>query len=64
MKSGTTLADDEDVSSMEHGGMVEGWRAPDTKLGREAVVRTLPEEPAFDPDRPARFEREAKPPHH
>ncbi|MSO83419.1 MAG: serine/threonine protein kinase, partial [Acidobacteria bacterium] len=35
-------------------------RARDTKLGREVAIKVLPEAFAFDPDRVARFEREAK----
>ena len=40
--------------------MGEVWRARDTKLGREVAIKTLPEEFGQDPERLARFEREAK----
>jgi serine/threonine-protein kinase len=36
------------------------WRATDTSLGRDVAVKVLPEAFARDPDRMARFEREAR----
>ncbi len=36
------------------------WRATDTSLGRDVAVKVLPEAFAGDPDRMARFEREAR----
>ena len=40
--------------------MGEVYRAKDTKLGREVAIKVLPAALAQDPDRLARFEREAK----
>ena len=42
------------------GGMGEVYQARDTRLGRSVAVNVLPDTFAQDPDRIARFEREAK----
>ncbi len=41
------------------GGMGEVYRATDSKLKREVAIKVLPDDLARDPDRLARFEREA-----
>jgi Tol biopolymer transport system component len=42
------------------GGMGEVYRAQDTKLGRDVAIKVLPSAFVSDPDRLARFEREAR----
>src|SRR5438876_6317264 len=48
------------VSPLGAGGMGEVYRARDRKLDRDVAIKILPEALAADPDRIARFEREAK----
>ena len=60
MSPGLSLAHYRITAKLGEGGMGEVWRATDTKLGREVAIKILPEALAADPDRMARFEREAK----
>jgi Tol biopolymer transport system component len=57
---GTKLAQYEIERLIGAGGMGEVYRARDTKLGRQVAIKVLPKDVALDPERTARFEREAQ----
>ncbi|MEE8368483.1 MAG: serine/threonine-protein kinase, partial [Thermoanaerobaculia bacterium] len=57
---GTKLSHYKVTAKLGVGGMGEVYRALDTKLDREVAIKVLPEEFTKDPERLARFEREAK----
>ncbi len=57
---GRTLAHYEITAMLGKGGMGEVYRATDTKLGRDVALKVLPRELSGDPERAARFEREAR----
>ena len=58
--SGHTLGGYHLEALLGAGGMGEVYRARDTKLGRDVAIKVLPRAMTGDPDRLARFEREAR----
>jgi Tol biopolymer transport system component len=60
MSPGLSVAHYRVVSKLGEGGMGAVYRAIDTKLSREVAIKILPETFAADPDRLARFKREAQ----
>ncbi len=60
LKSGQRLGSYEVTAAIGKGGMGEVFRAKDTKLGRDVAIKVLPAAFANEPERLARFEREAR----
>jgi Tol biopolymer transport system component len=60
LSAGARLGPHEIIALLGAGGMGEVYRARDTKLNRDVAVKVLPESFANDPDRLARFHREAQ----
>ena len=60
LQPGTTLGPYAVTAKIGAGGMGEVYRARDTKLDRDVALKVLPQAFTDDPDRLARFEREAK----
>ena len=60
LATGTRLGPYEIVSLLGAGGMGEVYRARDGKLNRDVALKILPDVFATDPDRLARFRREAQ----
>jgi len=57
---GSRLGPYEILAPIGSGGMGEVYRARDTRLKREVALKVLPDSFASDPDRMARFQREAE----
>ena len=60
LSPGTRLGPYEIQSALGAGGMGEVYRARDTKLGRDVALKILPDSFTHDPERLARFRREAQ----
>jgi hypothetical protein len=60
LPAGTLLGRYEIVALIGAGGMGEVYRARDVRLKRDVAIKVLPADLARDPDRIARFEREAR----
>ena len=60
LEVGTRLGHYDVTSLLGEGGMGQVWQATDTQLNREVALKILPDAFASDPDRLARFKREAQ----
>ena len=60
LASGFRIGAYEVVSAIGAGGMGEVYKARDTRLNRSVAIKVLPDLVATDPERAARFEREAQ----
>ena len=60
LTAGTRLGHYDVTALIGEGGMGQVWQATDTQLGRQVALKILPDAFASDPDRLARFQREAQ----
>jgi eukaryotic-like serine/threonine-protein kinase len=60
MRPGDRLGPYEVLAKLGEGGMGEVYKARDTRLDRTVAIKVLPAKISGDPDRRARFEREAR----
>ncbi len=60
LSAGTRLGHYDVTALIGEGGMGQVWQATDTELGRDVALKILPDAFAADPDRLARFHREAQ----
>ena len=60
LSPGTRLGHYDGIALLGEGGMGQVWQATDTTLNRQVALKILPAAFAADPDRLARFKREAQ----
>ena len=60
LSPGTRIGHYDVTALLGEGGMGQVWQATDTQLGRQVALKILPDAFAADPDRLARFKREAQ----
>src|SRR6185436_5880923 len=60
MKTGDTLGSYRVLDKLGEGGMGEVYKAHDPRLNRDVAIKVLPGAFAADPERMARFSREAQ----
>ena len=60
LQVGSRLGHYDVTALIGEGGMGQVYRATDTELGRDVALKILPDAFAADPDRLARFQREAQ----
>ena len=60
LQVGSRLGHYDVTALIGEGGMGQVYRATDTQLGRDVALKILPDAFAADPDRLARFQREAQ----
>ena len=60
LSPGTKIGHYNVTSLLGEGGMGQVWQATDTQLNRQVALKILPDAFASDPDRLARFKREAQ----
>ena len=60
LSPGTRIGHYDVTALLGEGGMGQVWQATDTQLNRQVALKILPDAFATDPDRLARFKREAR----
>src|SRR4051812_1769 len=60
LTAGTRIGPYEVITLLGEGGMGQGYRGRDPRLGRDIAIKVLPKESWHDAEAKARFEREAR----